>query len=38
VPLLWFRFKAVGPRNLNRRFLGIELSKQYFDLAEEQLR
>jgi adenine-specific DNA-methyltransferase len=28
----------LAARNLNRRFLGIELSKQYFDLAEQRLR
>jgi adenine-specific DNA-methyltransferase len=28
----------VAARELNRRFLGIELSKQYFDLAERRLR
>ncbi len=27
----------LAARNLNRRFLGIELSKQYFDLTEQQL-
>ena len=28
----------LAAHNLNRRFLGIELSKQYFDLAEQRLR
>jgi adenine-specific DNA-methyltransferase len=28
----------LAARELNRRFLGIELSKQYFDLAEQRLR
>ena len=28
----------LAARNVNRRFLGIELSKQYFDLAEQRLR
>ena len=28
----------LAARKLNRRFLGIELSKQYFDLAEQRLR
>jgi transcriptional regulator with XRE-family HTH domain len=28
----------LAARNLNRRFVGIELSKRYFDLAEQRLR